>query len=725
MNILLIGGAGSLTNQMILKLRKEGHRVFVLTGDRYKKQNYEKVFETYNFPYDSEDLSEIIESVNPDITLCMGAFDNNYRWNEEERETVRYTSNLMNILVAHTKIKKDKFILLSSDDVYQGNYEDEITEDVKPSGTKIRAKTLIQAEEICENFRNNWGMDILVLRLDHLYHIPKDSDEVDNICARMCLESMRDGCIKADMNHELSMLFEKDAVEFIYQTIKVKQHKQNVYHLTSDEVISEVALAGMIQKTMDNGASVVTTSGNGGHCVLSGRNFEEEYGIHAFAKTEDIVKKMVSYMKKHEDVFVYECNLQLSWWKQVLHKWMWLIRAVIPFIENLICFIPFFMMNNRTVGSEYLANLDPYLLYVLLFAIIYGQQQATFSAICAVAGYLFRQMYNRTGFEVILDYNTYVWIAQLFILGLVVGYMRDQIRMIRNESKELEEHLSRQIVDIKDINGSNVRVKEVLEQQLIDHKDSIGKIYSITSKLDQQVPDEVLFDAVEMLEELMHTKDVAIYNIVNADYARMFSASSKKARSLGNSIRYKEMEEVYEELKNQKVYINKGMDENYPLMAQAIYEGGEMQMILMLWGLSWEKMTLGQANFLTVVSYLIQNAVLRARRYMTALDETRYVGKSEILEQSAFQSLVESYTNAKAKNLVECTLLRVLDTGGNLGEIGSKMTKRLRTNDYMGVMSDGNIYVLLANTTQEDASVVQERFVQNGYQTIIVENMSI
>ncbi len=34
MNILLIGGAGSLTNQMILKLRKEGHRVFVLTGDR-------------------------------------------------------------------------------------------------------------------------------------------------------------------------------------------------------------------------------------------------------------------------------------------------------------------------------------------------------------------------------------------------------------------------------------------------------------------------------------------------------------------------------------------------------------------------------------------------------------------------------------------------------------------------------------------------------------------
>ena len=303
--------------------------------------------------------------------------------------------------------------------------------------------------------------------------------------------------------------------------------------------------------------------------------------------------------------------------------------------------------------------------------------------------------------------------------------MRDQIRMIRNESKELEEHLSRQIVDIKDINGSNVRVKEVLEQQLIDHKDSIGKIYSITSKLDQQVPDEVLFDAVEMLKELMHTEDVAIYNVVNADYARMFSASSEKARSMGNSIRYKEMEDVYEELKNQKVYINKKMNENYPLMAQAIYEGGEIQMILMLWGLGWEKMTLGQANFLTVVSYLIQNAVLRARRYMTALEETRYMRESGILEQNAFQSLVESYSNAKKRNLVEYTLLKVMDAGDNLDEIGSKLTKCLRTNDYMGMLSDGRIYVLLANTKQENAFVVQDRFAQNGYQAVIVEKMSI
>lgn len=61
----------------------------------------------------------------------------------------------------------------------------------------------------------------------------------------------------------------------------------------------------------------------------------------------------------------------------------------------------------------------------------------------------------------------------------------------------------------------------------------------------------------------------------------------------------------------------------------------------------------GQANFLTVVSYLIQNAVLRAQRYMQALEEKRYSQNSRILEPEAFESLVQAYMKAKLKNLVD------------------------------------------------------------------------
>ena len=602
MNILLVGGSCSLINSMILKLRKEGHRIFLLTGDKYRHNKYERVFEKYEFSYDCENLNDILESVNADVTILMGAFDTNYRWDGEEREIVLFISHLVNILVAYSVKNKKRLIFLSSDEIYNGNYTEDIKEEEPFSGVGIRADALSQAEEICDNFRINRSLDIITLRLDHLYNIPKERKDVNNICADMCLNCMCDGHIKAKTDHTFSLLYENDAVEYIYQFIKTSNHKYSLYNLSSNDVVSEVKLAAMIQKAMEIESNIVAFSDSNGRCVLSGNRFEREFGVHAFGNLEKNIKDMVSYMKKHESVFLKGDDLKLSWWKMLYEKWKWLIRTLFPFFENLVCFVPFFMMNNRTVGSEYFANLDPFLLYVLLFAIVYGQQQATFSAILAVAGYMFRQMYTRSSFEVLIDYNTYVWIAQLFILGLVVGYMRDQIRIMRLERQELEEHLHRQIVDIRDINESNVRVKEVMEQQLIDHKDSIGKIYSITAGLEQRMPDEVIFYAVEMLGKLMKTKDVALYNVVSKDYARIFSASSQKARSLGNSIRYREMTDIYDALKEQKVYINKKMDEQYPLMARGIYEGEEVQMIVMMWGLSWEKMTLGQANFLTVVS---------------------------------------------------------------------------------------------------------------------------
>lgn len=667
MNVLLIGGSGSLINSLIVKFKKEGHRIFLLTGDRYKKQKYEPVFERYNFAYSSENLQEIMESVRPDITIYTGAFDPNYRWMSEERETVRFTSDLMNVLVAYSTIRMGKFIFLSSHEVYEGYHENALTEDIPPETTGYRGTTLIQAEEICNNYRKNWKLDLLILRLDHLFCIPESASEIHSVCARMCLESMRDGCISADSNHEFAMLYEQDAVEFIFQIVKSREHKFYLYHLSSDCVISEVELAGRIQKCLNNGSSIVTVSKYDKRCILSGKRFQEEFGMHTIFELDEIIGQTIDYMRKHEERFDKYQESRDSWWKILWKKWKWVFQVIVPFVENLLCFIPFFMLNNRMTDSAYFTNLDPYLLYVLVFAIIYGQQQATFSAVCAVAGYLFRQMYQRTGFEVVLDYNTYVWIAQLFILGLIVGYMRDQIRMIRRESLEMEEHLTGQIADLQEINATNVRIKAAMEQQLIGHQDSIGKIYQITSRLEQQMPD------------------------------------------------------IYQELAERRVYINKAMAEEYPLMATAIYEEEEIRLIIMVWGLSWEHMTLGEANFLTVVSYLIQNAVLRAQRYIKALEEARYREGSEILEPEAFESLVRAYEHAQGRNLTQYTLLCVSEQPERYEKICSDMRGLLRSTDYMGMRADGKLYVLLTNTGRTDAVFVEQRFEKKGYPVVAVE----
>ena len=293
-----------------------------------------------------------------------------------------------------------------------------------------------------------------------------------------------------------------------------------------------------------------------------------------------------------------------------------LIKVIIPYAECLCFFIPFFMLNNRATGNRYFNNLDFYLLYVLLFAIIHGQNQATFSAILAVCGYIFRHMYDKTALEVMMDFNTYVWIAQLFIVGLVVGYMRDKLRLIHTENQEEIEFLEEQLEDIREINISNSRMKNLLTTQIVNQQDSMGRIYEITSSLTECEPSEVIFKAAEVIEKLMETEHVAIYSHCDEDYISLRVATSDKALSMGKIVGYDQIQDIMVAAEKDSVYINKTMDERYPLMARAIYENDELFFLIMVWGLPWVRMNLSQANLLTIIARLTQHILLQAERYL-------------------------------------------------------------------------------------------------------------
>ncbi|MFA9462731.1 MAG: NAD-dependent epimerase/dehydratase family protein [Velocimicrobium sp.] len=725
MNVLLIGGAGYVMDAIINKLNKEGHRIYILTGNKYKVGKYRMVYEKYHFPYDSDCIKEVFDSVNPDITIFAGAFDSNFNWNQVRNESVRFSSGLVNTLIAFSLLKHGRFIYLSSEEVYSESYPDDIVEGEMFTAISFRAMALAQGETVCRNYHQTMGLDVVVLRLDHLVDIPKNKSDVNEICSKMCMEALKSGKISVNEKNIISMVFMSDAMEFVYRILSMNTHKHTVYNIGSSEAVSEMHIAQLIQKVLGNSISIIdNTTGNDKKIVLSNLRFKEEFGLTILNHTEEIVQKVAVYMKRHVNSFVDLDDEGRGFFGKTVQKFKVIISALIPFAENMVCFIPFFMLNNRAVGSTYFANLDFYLLYVLIFAIVYGQQQATFSAIMAVLGYCFRQMYNRSGFEVMLDYNTYVWIAQLFILGLVVGYMSDRLKMIKGEGETEINYLSDQLYDIQDINTSSIRMKNVLETQIVNQNDSVGKIYEVISGLDKYEPEEVLFQAAEVLSHLMNSEDVAIYTVVNRSYARIISATSQKARELGNSIEYTTLGDMYEDLKQRRVFINKKLEDKYPLMANAIYSEDEMQIIFMVWGLPWERMTLSQSNMLIVIGYLIQNAVVRANRYMGALVNKRYMEGTNILEMSAFQSLMKAYLSASKKGLTICTIVRIDVLDKNFEKAGELLGAKLRNSDYLGKLEDGKLYALLSNTGRNDANFVINRFREAGYKSSIPEELN-
>ena len=96
------------------------------------------------------------------------------------------------------------------------------------------------------------------------------------------------------------------------------------------------------------------------------------------------------------------------------------------------------------------------------------------------------------------------------------------------------------------------------------------------------------------------------------------------------------MKELYGELKERRVYINRTMDNRYSLMAVGVYAEEQMQIIMMLWGIPWERMNLAESNRLMIIGSLVQNAAVRASRYLEALHENRYVADTNIFRAGSF-----------------------------------------------------------------------------------------
>lgn len=724
MNVLLVGGGSRMTDAVIDKLNKGKHRIFLLTGRRDRKFSYKHVFERYDYPYEDESIKDIFDSVKPDMVIFMGAYDTNFDWHRERQESVRYTASLMNIMATYSMVGKGKFIYFSSHDVYGGSYHNDVPESVTVSPRGFKAMAIAQGEEICDNYRKTQGIDTLVLRFDHLYGVPRKGQEESNPCFKMCLEALKTGRVSASDRRSFSMLYLNDAVELAYKVMMEEQPALSCYHISSMEEINEIKLAELVIKAMGGGVRLVNNSvGEKFRLVLDGRAYQEEYEQNIFVNYDKGVEQVVKYMKRNADSFISAEDAGGSRAGRIWHGIKVTFKRIFPFVENLICFIPFFILNSKAAGSEYFNKLDFFLLYVLLFAIVYGQQQAIFSSLLAVAGYFLQQMYGRTGFEVLLDYNIYIWMVQLFIIGMVVGYMRDQLQFVKDENEEEVRYLSRKVDDIADINDSNVRMKQNFETQLINQRDSLGKVYEITSSLEAYAPEEVLFYAARVLGELMDSKDVAVYTVANADYARLFSFTSGEARKLGNSIKYTDMEDLYTDLKERRVFINKKMDEKLPLLASAVYTEDRMELILMIWGIPWQRMTLSEANRLTIVGALIQNAVVHANRYLDALTSQRYLENTNIMSPDAFGQLVRAFFGAKANGLTECALLEIVaEDRRHAAEV---LGKNMRQTDYMGMMEDGRFYILLSNTDEKNAEGVIGRFQSAGFGCILREEAGL
>lgn len=682
---------------------------------------YERVYNRYDFSYDSVGIGRVFASASPDLTIYMGAFDANYAWNTDKMKADAYAAGVVSILSAFAGLNKGRLVYLSSQQVYDGVYAAPVGEEEPLSPKNPSALALAHGEDICRSYTRS--ADVMVLRLDNVYHVPQTADDCTDAIASLCRQGLMEGFVTVSQEKEFSLLAEGDAVQFVLNAATAESHAHTVYNISSGDKVSEADLAQKISDASDPHFRIVPMGADRAEkyaVVLDAARYREEFGINRLLPMDDGIKRTADRICGNTGVFLQEKEEKTVRRSRVSGKFRTFFQSTVPFILSTVAFALIFLLNGSAAGSRYFSRIDFYFIFVLMAALVYGQQLAIYSAILATAGYFIQQMTIRSGFEIMIDLNTYVWIAELFILGPAVGYLRDKLTDQRMEAQEDHSYMEGQLQDVTDINDTNVRIKDSLQTQILNEDNSIGKIFSITSELNRYSEDEVLFYAAGVLEKLTGSEDVAIYQVSGDTYARLSTATSVKARMLGTSIRYRELGELSDCISSGKVFINRKLDTSLPMMTSVIYEAEQPHFLLMIFTLPWEKLTLGEANLLSVAGALIQNSLLHSERYLEAVRDSRYIDGTPVMKWEAYRELLGVYQRASAKSLTSFRLLQFDKPASEILGESNSLTSRLRSSDYVGADNEGRVFLLLTNTEDKGAEIVSERLASKGFPCSVV-----
>jgi len=734
-NILIVGGKGTLRDELEHKLSREGNYVSLLTnGQKFPKKPRE-----YIYDYDSDSVREAMDSSSPEVVIFLGAYDPLFSWNirSEQKDYQSYIAGLTNVLRWAEACGVQRFIYLSSECVFEDHYLSPINEEMGMSPRSTKGIAVSLGESIVGNYAAHQRMDTVIVRLAHLYMTPANLQECSDVYTKLCLQAASEGRMQINAKIKRSALYINDAVHALLQLVTANVHNQRLYHITAEETVTEADAAELIQKASSRPVALEDQTVGMEHCVLlADHYFADEFSFQARNTLEDIIPQIMQRIQGNIRQYTAGGKSAREENRSLFSR---ICIRLIPFAEALVVFALALLAELFLSQSSFFAHVDFFMLYVLLFALVHGLHQSIFTAALSVLGYFIIRMDGENHLQLLMDVGTYVWIAQIFIVGMSVGHLKDRLRQLQSDKDEEINYLALRLGDISDINKSNVAIKNYFEQQTINSTESLGFFYDIVARLDEANENEVMFVAVQLLSSVMGTEDVAIYSADSTGYCRLLTSMTARSGAMGKSLRMRDYKPVFEALAKEHIFINRTADDRLPVMASSITDHeGKMSFVIFLWNLPYERMTLHYSNTLRIVSLLIRSAVERTTNYLDALTNKRYLKKTNILQDEAFRDIYQVYENAQSKGLTEYTLLKVntpkkkkksknekksgekkdilelLKKSKYLHQIDTFLQGQLRQLDYVGYLKDESFYILLVNTNPEGSAVVIRRLADHG-----------
>ncbi len=726
MKILITGGYGFIGSHVAERFYEEGHEIHIIDNlSSGKKSNLLIKHKYYNMDVRDKSCEEIFSNTYFDVVIHLAAQNSTSKSVEDPFfDAQSNILGLINILSLAKDSLAKKFVFSSSSAVYGNTPQLPISESspchpLCPYGMSKHA-----GEQYCQLFSEMYGLSAVSLRFSNVYG-PRQSMEgesgvipvfIDKILKNKAVTIFGNGKQTRDF------IYVEDVADAIYK-VATDYTNSPVYNISTNKRISINNLIVELKMLEPSIETIFAEQREGDipHSLLSNNKAVQELHWVPMHEIHEGLKKTYAWYQefgnkesvseKDKVTSDHEKN-NISIYKQIL-----------PYVENVLVFLLVIFLTSTIEKSEAPILIDLKIIYIILFGVVYGLKQVTISVSLSCVLHVW-QIYDRGHDLLSLLYNadTLISLAVYIFVGFVLGYSIENRKLeLEFKTDEMSE-LKTKFDFLYSLYNESKFVRNELQEQIIRNEDSFGKIYRTIDKLNTLEPGKIFDEAIKVIEEIMRCKDVYIFSVSKGNnFLRLVSQSEDSLISLNKSIRLEDSPVFYEIIEEKTIFINRDQNKELPFMMAPIVTTHKVLGVIAIYQMEFESLTLYKKNLLSIVSNLISSAFERAYLYQSAIIKEKYIDDTAILKEQFFSALIKDKNETKKPYV----LLKVLNNHWQEAhtDIPYQLEQNIREFDAMGVSQNNQLFILLSNTTKEEACFVMQRLQKIYIETELVEEV--
>ncbi|WP_284641339.1 NAD-dependent epimerase/dehydratase family protein [Paenibacillus silviterrae] len=705
MRVLITGGYGFIGSFVAERFHKEGYEVSIMdnlsTGN---KDNVPFKHKSYLLSVEDRNCEEIFRSNRFDLVIHLAAQVNAMNSMENPRQdTQSNVLGLSNMLSLSQKFNVKKFIFASSSAVYGVLHQKGITEETPLNPVTPYGINKMIGETYCSKWNEMYDLETICFRLSNVYG-PRQHQVLEDSSTLFTGKSTH--LIEND-NILHDFIYVEDVAEAFYRASY--SSLTGIFNLSSNTANEAKELIRILGGTV-SGTFRGFRPKDLKQATLDNTKLIQQLDWIPKYSFEEGVRKTQDWFMHHNSKLKKETKKADS----APSPFYRIMKVLLPYIEN---FAAFFITVWLTFSLDgYLLNhIDFKLFYIIIMGIFYGSRQSIIAVALSTFFYMYLQLdRGRELLSLFYDPDFFFNAAVYIFIGLVVGYSTERklynVVSIKQQLIAWEEKYK----FLLEVYNDTRAVKDELQQQIMNNGDSFGKIYSVIKELESLEPEKIFTSTISVVESIMKTNTVTIYTVNKYKSYLRLVARSNSHMEVSKSIKVEDYPYLRQIMEVKSPFVNKELSGELPLLAAPVLSNGEVVAIISIHDMKFEHFTLYYQNLFKVMVDLISSALTRSLIHVEATSNRRYIEGTNVLTPEVFADILVNKKTASSKHGISYVLLSTVEAMDASHEYSQKIAKSLRETDYIGMGPNGDIQVLLSNSSLDEAQFVLDRFRSNG-----------